>query len=205
MIICKKGDTGIKVRVVQKLLKMIPDGNFGTLTDEVVREFQKKNGLTVDGIVGVKTWQKLLGYSLQPSRRNITEIIVHCTATPEGKDYTVADIRLWHTAPPNNWADIGYHYVIYRNGELHTGRDINLTGAHCTGHNTNSIGIVYVGGCTADGKTPKDTRTEEQKAALLCLLLELHRIYPYAKIHGHRDFAAKDCPSFDATKEYRTI
>lgn len=205
MIICKKGDTGAKVRVVQKLLKLMPDGNFGTLTDEAVREFQQKNGLTVDGIVGVKTWQKLLGYALQPSKRNITEIIVHCTATPEGKDYTVADIRRWHTSPPNNWADIGYHYVIYRNGELHNGRDINIAGAHCTGHNTNSIGIVYVGGYATDGKTTKDTRTEEQKAALLCLLLDLRRLYPYAKIRGHRDFAAKDCPSFDATKEYHTI
>lgn len=202
IIICKPGDSGAKVRVVQKLLKIMPDGQFGQLTDEAVRQFQQQNGLTVDGIVGPATWQKLLGYALQPSRRTITEIIVHCTATPAGRDYTVDEIRRWHTSPPNNWADIGYHYVVYRDGTVHTGRDINVAGAHCTGHNTSSIGVVYVGGQTADGKKSADTRTAAQRDALLRLLVELHRLYPYAKIRGHRDFAAKDCPCFDATKEY---
>ena len=63
----------------------------------------------------------------------------------------------------------------------------------------------YIGGVAADGKTAKDTRTPEQRKALLMLLRRLRAKYPNAKIHGHRDFAAKACPSFDATKEYADL
>ena len=72
-------------------------------------------------------------------------------------------------------------------------------------HNTHSIGISYVGGVAKDGKTPKDTRTDEQKCTMLSLLLDLRQMYPNAKIYGHRDFANKACPSFDAKKEYSRI
>lgn len=140
---------------------------------------------------------------LKKSRRTITEIIVHCTATPEGKDFTVDDIRRWHKA--RGWRDIGYHYVIYRDGSVHDGRDVDMSGAHCSGHNSHSIGVVYIGGCATDGKTPKDTRTLAQKTTLLNLLTDLRKLYPRANIHGHRDFANKACPSFDATKEYSYI
>lgn len=135
--------------------------------------------------------------------RVINEIIVHCTATPEGKDYTVADIDKWHKA--RGWKGIGYHYVIYRDGSIHQGRPETEIGAHCQGHNDNSIGVVYVGGLASDGKTPKDTRTDAQKKSLENLLKQLKQKYPKAAIHGHRDFAAKACPSFDATKEYKYI
>jgi N-acetylmuramoyl-L-alanine amidase len=135
--------------------------------------------------------------------RNIKEIIVHCAATPEGKDFTVADIKKWHLARGFN--DIGYHYVIYRDGSVHKGRNEDVVGAHCTGHNTNSIGVCYIGGVATDGKTPKDTRTAEQKSALLGVLKQLKSKYPNATIHGHRDFAAKACPSFDATTEYKSV
>ena len=76
-IICRKGDIGVKVKVVQRLLHVLPDGIFGLLTEEAVRDFQASECLTADGIVGVATWQRLLGFVLRPSRRNITEIIVH--------------------------------------------------------------------------------------------------------------------------------
>jgi N-acetylmuramoyl-L-alanine amidase len=82
---------------------------------------------------------------------------------------------------------------------------VEIAGAHGEGHNAHSIGICYIGGCASDGKTAKDTRTVEQKAALLVLLQELKRLYPQAKIHGHRDFATKDCPSFNATAAYRNL
>ena len=95
--------------------------------------------------------------------------------------------------------------MIYRDGSLHKGRDINVSGAHCTGHNSRSIGICYIGGCGSDGLSPKDTRTPQQKEALLKLLRELRKLYPKARIRGHRDFANKACPSFDATKEYRFV
>lgn len=140
---------------------------------------------------------------LKKSRRRINEIIVHCTATPEGRDYTVADIRQMHKA--QGWVDIGYHYLIYRDGSIHEGRNVDLVGAHCQGHNAQSIGVCYVGGVARDGKTPKDTRTQAQKDALVHLLMQLVCLYPDATIRGHRDFAAKACPSFDATKEYKNL
>lgn len=91
--------------------------------------------------------------------RKITEIIIHCSATPEGKDYTVEDINQWHKA--RGFKCIGYHYVIYRDGSIHNGRPIEQVGAHCQKHNANSIGICYIGGCDLTGKKPKDTRTVE--------------------------------------------
>ena len=128
--------------------------------------------------------------------RKINMIIWHCTATAEGKDYTVEQIRNWHVKG-NGWQDIGYHFVVYRDGTVHLGRPLEKQGAHCSGKNANSIGCVYVGGCAADGKTPKDTRTPEQKKAMLELTKELLQQYPNCSIHGHREFANKACPSFD--------
>lgn len=196
----KLGSRGAQVMTLQKKLHLRVDGIFGPLTDEAVREFQEKNGLTVDGIVGPKTWNKL---GTVINKRNIKEIIVHCSATPEGKDFTVAQIRQWHLQ--RGFTDIGYHYVIYRDGSVHVGRSEEASGAHCTGHNTISIGVCYIGGCASDGKTPKDTRTEAQKAALVKLLKELKVKYPKAKIYPHYKFAAKACPSFNAEEEYRNI
>lgn len=137
--------------------------------------------------------------------RVINKIIIHCAATPEGKDYTVDQIRQWHTTPKpnsNGWKDIGYHFVIYRDGSVHPGRPIEQIGAHTSGYNANSIGICYIGGCAKDGKTPKDTRTHEQKAALVKLVAELRRRFPNASVHGHNEFANKACPSFNVQKEF---
>lgn len=136
--------------------------------------------------------------------RNINKIIVHCSATPEGKDIKTETIRGWHIKG-NGWNDIGYHYVIELDGSVHKGRDESKVGAHCQGYNFNSIGVCYVGGVAKDGKTPKDTRTEKQKESLLALLKELKAKYPRATIHGHREFAAKACPSFDAKSEYKDL
>lgn len=127
--------------------------------------------------------------------RKITEIILHCAATPEGKDFTVADIDRWHRARKFN--GIGYHYVIYRDGTVHAGRPVERSGAHCTGHNAQSVGVCYIGGCATDGKTPKDTRTPAQRAALTSLVKKLLKQYPGATVHGHNEFVAKACPSFN--------
>lgn len=126
--------------------------------------------------------------------RNITKIIVHCSATPEGRDFTVADIDKWHRQ--RGWQGIGYHYVVYRDGSIHEGRNIAKVGAHTSGHNANSIGVCYIGGVAADGKTPKDTRTDAQKVALRNLVKLLQKQFPNASVHGHYEFAAKACPSF---------
>lgn len=135
--------------------------------------------------------------------RKINEIIVHCAATPEGKNFKAADIDRWHRE--RKMKCIGYHYVVDLDGTVEPGRPESEIGAHCLGHNQYSIGVCYVGGLAADGKTPKDTRTAAQKEALLALLNKLRAKYPNASIHGHRDFASKACPSFDATREYKNI
>lgn len=198
----KRGSRGDDVKVLQRALHLIDDGIFGPLTEEVVKAHQRKYGLVADGVVGPATWATL-GIS-EPlklkTRRTIKEIIVHCSATREGQHVTVAQIRQWHRQ--RNFADIGYHYVVYLDGSVHAGRPLDNVGAHCTGHNTYSIGVCYVGGVASDGKTAKDTRTSAQKTALLNLLKDLKKEYPKATIHGHREFAAKACPSFDAKKEY---
>ena len=221
MVTLKKGSKGEDVKVLQRALGVKDDGVFGDITDKAVRAYQKAHGLYPDGIVGEKTWallQKNNGsYSLKRSRRVITDIIVHCTASPEGKNLTVDDIRRIHKA--NGWSDIGYHFVVEIDGSIRNGRDVDLIGAHVAGHNAHSIGVVYVGGLTRDGKEAKDTRTQKQKDSLVKLLKELKKLYPTAKISGHRDFSpdlngngvveqsewVKACPCFDAKKEYRNI
>lgn len=201
MMIYKRGSRGEVVRQIQKALHLYPDGIFGALTEERVKQFQGENGLKVDGIVGPATLAKLMPFRITKSKRVINEIIIHCTATPEGRECSVEEIRQWHRQ--RGFSDIGYHYIIHLNGDLDFGRNVDISGAHCLNHNAHSIGVVYVGGVAKDGKTPKDTRTDEQKAALASLLIDLRKLYPTAKIHGHRDFANKACPSFDATTEYR--
>ena len=188
------------MRQIQKALHLYPDGIFGALTEERVKQFQRENGLKEDGIVGPATMAKLMPFRITKSKRMINEIIIHCTATPEGRECTVDEIRRWHRQ--RGFSDIGYHYIVHLNGDLDFGRNVDISGAHCLNHNAHSIGVVYVGGVAKDGKTPKDTRTQEQKATLASLLLDLRKLYPKASIHGHRDFANKACPSFDATKEY---
>lgn len=129
----------------------------------------------------------------------IKEIIIHCSATPAGRDHTAADIDRWHKA--RGFRCIGYHYVIRLDGTVEPGRPESEAGAHCLGHNGFSIGICYIGGVAADGKTPADTRTEFQKASMRRLVAELRRRYPGASVHGHREFANKACPSFDVSRD----
>lgn len=134
--------------------------------------------------------------------RTITKIIVHCTATPASRNYTVDDIDAWHRERGFN--GIGYHYLIYLDGTIASGRPETQIGAHCKGHNAESIGICYVGGLDDKGRH-RDTRTIEQRASLLILLTLLKQRYPGATIHSHSDFAPKSCPCFDATAEYSSI
>lgn len=136
--------------------------------------------------------------------RAIDTIVVHCTATPKGHDVTAADVDRWHKERGFN--GIGYHYLVRLDGRIERGRPESEPGAHVAGHNSNSIGVCYAGGCDA-GMNPMDTRTEAQKASLKKLLVELKSRYPQAAILGHRDFpgVAKACPSFDAKNEYKDL
>lgn len=210
MRILKKSSRGEDVKTLQRALHLYEDGIFGNLTEEAVKELQRKYGLTVDGIVGSQTWAVLPDKSIvKKSKRVINEIIVHCTATPEGQDVTVDSIRQGHLR--RGFSDIGYHYVIYRDGSIHDGRDVNISGAHCTGHNQHSIGVCYVGGLENIPNVPyeklpaKDTRTAAQKASLLKLLKELKAVYPKATIHGHYEYANKACPCFKPKEEYKDL
>ena len=135
--------------------------------------------------------------------RNINKIIIHCSATPEGKNFTVKQIDACHRQRGFN--GIGYHFVIYLDGSVHVGRALAKAGAHCKGYNAYSVGVCYIGGVATDGKTPKDTRTDAQKASLVKLITELRQQFPNASVHGHREFANKACPCFDARKEYKDL
>lgn len=138
--------------------------------------------------------------------RKINKIIVHCTATPEGREVTTDDLYRWHVKE-RGWSDIGYHFFIDLEGCLHECRPIEKTGAHTKGHNWESIGVAYAGGMSADGEQsePMDTRTEAQKDALFELLLRLVESYKGAEIYGHCDFSDKACPSFNAREEYENL
>ncbi len=152
-----------------------------------------------------------------PVARAITSIAIHCSATPAGRDLRAATIRAWHLA--KGWSDIGYHFVIDLDGTIEVGRPLRLAGAHVADHNARSIGICYVGGLAADGKTPADTRTAAQRASMVELLLALRQRFRLAEIKGHRDYSPdrngdgvitpnewmKACPSFDARAEYQGL
>ena len=136
--------------------------------------------------------------------KKIDKLIVHCSATREGQHITVDTIRDWHVNG-RGWNDIGYHYIIYLDGSIKKGREDNVHGAHCKGHNSSSLGICYIGGLEEDGKTPKDTRTYKQIESLECLLMTLKAIHTDSVVCSHNDFANKACPSFNATEEYKYI
>lgn len=127
--------------------------------------------------------------------RTITLIIIHCSATPEGRSLSFEECRRDHIMH-RHFLDIGYHFYITRDGTVHDGRPIEKVGAHCEGHNSHSIGICYEGGLDANGK-PADTRTEAQRKALKSLVERMHRLFPKALIVGHHDLnPRKACPCF---------
>jgi len=131
--------------------------------------------------------------------RSSTEyIVIHCSATKPSMDIGLSEIRNWHVNE-RGWRDVGYHYVIKRNGEVELGRNIQDTGAHAKGYNAKSIGICLVGGMAEDNST-EDNFTDKQWAALLDLIKQKLTDYPEAKVIGHNEISKKDCPCFDVQK-----
>lgn len=135
--------------------------------------------------------------------RKIDTIVIHCADTPSTMDIGAKEIRDWHVKD-NGWSDIGYHYVIRRNGTLETGRNIETIGAHVSGHNKNSIGICLVGGKPI-GNQKKDINlfTIEQLETLESLLFNLKGFLQNqnVKIVGHCELDnKKTCPNFDVQK-----
>ena len=135
--------------------------------------------------------------------RSINLIVIHCSATRCDRSFSVTDLIACHQA---RFGFTAYHYYITRDGQMYQTRHENLVGAHARHYNQHSIGICYEGGLDAHGN-PADTRTPEQKAALVALLRSLKQDYPDAQILGHRDLPGvrKECPCFDAAKEYAEL
>lgn len=136
-------------------------------------------------------------------------LVIHCTATPEGREVTSDEIHHWHTDPVSaggrGWKQVGYTDMIHLDGRLErlvdNNEDENVDPWEMTngaaGYNGVSRHLVYVGGTASDGTTPKDTRTPEQLAALETYVESFHERFPKVKIVGHNELAAKACPSFD--------
>ena len=135
--------------------------------------------------------------------RELNRIILHCSATPEGRDVPASVIRRWHVED-RGWSDIGYHFVIRLDGTVETGRPLDRAGAHVKGHNADSIGVCYVGGVDADGQA-KDTMTELQEIAWVELVFSLRRVFGYMPVSGHNEYAPKACPSFNVQTKYRFL
>lgn len=129
--------------------------------------------------------------------RELKEIILHCTATKEGHDYSVEQVRKWHL--DRGFNDIGYHFLIRLDGTVEAGRPLETVGAHCKGHNANSIGIAYVGGLDKNGR-PKDTRTLPQKEAMRRLVHDLKQCFPRLEVHCHNEYSTKACPCFSVSE-----
>ena len=144
-------------------------------------------------------------------------IIIHCSATRAGQDFTATDIDRWHRQ--RGFRSIGYHFVVRLDGAVGPGRDVALDGAHCTGWNHRSIGIFYIGGLDKNGR-PADTRTEAQREALVRLVEDLRLVFPsLQQVIGHRDTSPdlngdgiispneyiKSCPCIDVKDEYNQL
>lgn len=134
--------------------------------------------------------------------RTITEIIVHCSATKPSMDVGADWIRKIHVRQ-NAWKDIGYHYVIRRNGAVEDGRPLEKVGAHCNGHNTGTIGICLIGGISETGR-PENNFTPAQFDSAQLLIDVLVTRYPtIVKLSGHNRYANKACPSFDVHEKLK--
>ena len=126
---------------------------------------------------------------------NVRYIVVHGAWTPPSLDVGAAEICEWHRE--RGWQEIGYHWVIRRDGTVEDGRDHGTPGAHVRGHNHHSVGICLIGGKAQDADAWEVNYTTEQYSALRELLRDLTRRYEGAEVVGHRDLDARECPGFD--------
>ena len=147
----------------------------------------------------------------------VQRLVIHCTATKQGREVSSDEIRHWHTDPVSKggrgWSQVGYTDMIHLDGKVErlvkNNEDANVDPWEITngakGYNSTSRHIVYVGGVGADGKTPKDTRTTAQRKALKDYVIDFHKRFPNVQIVGHNQLAAKACPSFDVPKWLKEI
>ena len=131
-------------------------------------------------------------------RKSTDYIVIHCAATKASMNIGLTEIRKWHVQD-NGWRDVGYHYIIRRNGEVELGRSIRDTGAHAAGYNHKSVSVCMVGGMAEDNSA-ENNFTAQQWTALLDLVKQLKSNYPDADVIGHNEISEKECPSFDVQK-----
>lgn len=143
-------------------------------------------------------------------------LVIHCTATPEGREVSSADIRRWHTSPSpigRGWKQVGYTDMVHLDGRVErlvqNNEDAQVDTWEVTngasGYNSISRHIVYVGGCDSQMK-PKDTRTTAQMEALKRYVVDFHSRFPQIRIVGHQDLnPGKACPSFNVEAWLREI
>jgi N-acetylmuramoyl-L-alanine amidase len=213
----KLHDKGKEVVNLQTALKrlMIYDGIlsgiFNIEVETAVKFLQKENGLKDDGVVGPATWALIR--SLNP----LKYLVIHCSATREGQNITSTQIKNMHTLPVEKggrgWSRVGYSDFILLDGTVENLRGYNddmwvqaneiTNGA--LGFNNVSRHICYAGGVMIDGKTPKDTRTQEQRFALENYVLDMISKYPHIQILGHNQVANKACPSFSVPVWLRSL
>ena len=133
--------------------------------------------------------------------RALNKIIIHCADSKPSMDIGREEITKWHTDPKSEggrgWSDIGYHYVIRKNGEIEICRSIEKMGAHCFGQNKGSIGVCWVGGYGG-----VDDRTPDQITSLIKLVDSIHTLFGKMSVHGHNEFSTKTCPNFDVSLEF---
>ena len=139
----------------------------------------------------------------------LQRLVIHCTATPEGREVSAADIRHWHCDPVSKggrgWKQVGYTDMIHLDGKVErlvgNNEDDEVDPWEITngaaGYNSTSRHVVYVGGVAKDGRTAKDTRTPAQRDALEAYVKDFNKRFPSIPIVGHNQLAAKACPSFD--------
>lgn len=153
------------------------------------------------------------------AKREMKYLVLHCTATPEGREVSSEEIRRWHTDPVSKggrgWKQVGYTDLIHLDGSVErlakNNEDAEVDPWEVTngakGYNSVSRHIVYAGGLSEDGKSAKDTRTAAQLRAMADYVRDFHRRHPQVKIVGHRDLpgVSKACPSFDVAGWLRSI
>tara|TARA_R100001015_G_C4619610_1_gene176358 strand:+ start:116 stop:532 length:417 start_codon:yes stop_codon:yes gene_type:complete len=133
-------------------------------------------------------------------RKSTESIVIHCSATKSSMDIGLVEIRKWHVED-NGWRDVGYHYIVRRNGEVELGRRHDDTGAHAAGYNHKTIGVCMVGGM-ADDNSAENNFTDKQWTSVSDLIKQIKVNYPDVNVIGHNEISSKECPSFDVQKWY---
>lgn len=204
MRLIQRGSRGDDVKKWQDFIDVEADGIFGNGTTKGTIEWQETNGLVADGIVGKLSVKKAeeQGFEKQTEyTRNVNEVIVHITASNDNA--TVADIKAGHIA--RGFSDIGYHWIVDREGIVHKGRSESIIGSHVAGYNTDTIGISYIarGSDSDQNGTYGRYMTDIQRSALerqIAVILKRYGL-TIKDVSGHNQYnLGKACPCFKVSK-----